>query len=352
MRKPTIKDVAKQAGVSLMTVSRTINQEESVREVTRQRVLKAVDELGYEPDVTARSLRGTQSFAIGLAYDDNPNANYVLSMQKGVLAACRERGYELLIHPYDASAPRLVEELCKLARNVRLAGLVLTPPMSEDPALLSQLQAANIPFVRIIAARQEPDDGMPCVYVDDHSAAYAITAHLIQLGHTRIAFLWGDPQYHSSPERYQGYADALRDHGIPLRKKFVLPGTYVYEDGFRRARKLLAAKEVPTAIFGSNDEIAAGVLAAAHSIGIKVPGELSIAGFEDNPFSRRAWPALTTARQTTSEIGRHATLRLIAELLQKIPPGDPIQIRFTPELVIRDSTAPPQTNPTRNNSPA
>lgn len=339
LRKPTIKDVASLAGVSPMTVSRVINREPTVHADTIQKVRRAIDTLQYQPDATARSLRGTRSFTIALVYDDNPNANYILSLQNGVLAACRERGYELLIYPCDAASPKLVDELCLLAKNARLAGLVLTPPMSENPRLLAKLKANKVNYARIIAARNDPRDGAPCVYVDDHKAAYAITAYLVQLGHTEIAFLWGDPQYRSSPERYQGYADAMKEHGIPIKKKYVLEGTYVYEDGFRRARKLLAGKETPTAIFGSNDEIAAGALAAARSAGLDVPWDLSIAGFEDNPFSRQAWPALTTASQSTSEIGKHAASRLLDQLQKGVAAGSE---RFVPELVIRGSTAPPR----------
>lgn len=322
-----------------MTVSRVVNHEPGVRKETRERVQAAIAELNYSPDTAARTLRGAQAFAIGLVYDDNPNANYVLSMQNGVLSACREHGYELLIHPHASGSSQLVDELCLLAHSARLAGLVLTPPMSENAELLQRLTDNGVAFVRIIAARTDPQDGMPCVYVDDYSAAYAITRHLIELGHERIAFLWGNPQYRSSPERYAGYSDALRDHDIPLHKTLVLDGTYTFQDGFRRAKKLLARSKVPTAIFGSNDEIAAGVLAAARSDGFDVPGDLSIAGFEDNPFSWQAWPTLTTARQSTDAIGRQAALQLIDVLRGDGPP--PRNHGFTPELVVRNSTAAP-----------
>jgi LacI family transcriptional regulator len=199
--------------------------------------------------------------------------------------------------------------------------------------------------MRLISARKDPQDGYPCVYVDDRDAAYAITEHLIQLGHQRIGFLWGGREHRSSQERYQGYEDALKDYGIALDRKLILAGDYTFDDGFRGARKLLALKDRPTAIFGSNDEIAAGVLAAAHSDGINVPYELSIAGFEDSPFSKQSWPALTTARQATEQIARHAAQRLIGDL-QRAANGEPPHEGnegFSPELVVRGSTAPRQT---------
>ncbi|WP_266156285.1 LacI family DNA-binding transcriptional regulator [Dyella silvatica] len=343
MPSPTIKDVAKRSGVSLKTVSRVINREASVRTDTREKVERAIEALGYRPNPAARGLRSTHAYAIGLVYD-NPNAHYVISMQEGVLSACRERGFGLQIHPCDSSAADLAEELSSLVSRSRLAGLVLAPPMSEQDELIATLKAQDICFVRIIASRDDPQDGSPCVYVDDRDAAYAITEHLIQLGHTRIGFLWGEPHHRSSPERYQGYSNAMKDYGITINKKFVLPGNYAFDDGFRRARKLLALKEPPTAIFGSNDEIAAGVLAAARSAGLDVPWDLSIAGFEDNPFSKQAWPALTTARQSTGEIGRHAALRLMDELQRKSNGADNTLANegFTPELVVRGSTSPPR----------
>jgi LacI family transcriptional regulator len=341
VRSATIKDVAERAGVSLKTVSRVINNEPSVHARTREKVQREIDALGYQPDPSARSLRSTRAYAIGLVYD-NPNAHYIINLQRGVLSACRSNGFGLQIHPCDSSSPKLAEELRELVHRSRLAGLVLAPPMSEQPALIHALSAAKVPFIRIISARKDPADGSPCVYVDDRDAAYAITEHLIQLGHQRIGFLWGGSGHRSSQERYQGYEDALKDYGIALDRKLIVPGDYTFDDGFRGARKLLALKDRPSAIFGSNDEIAAGVLAAAHSDGINVPYELSIAGFEDSPFSKQSWPALTTARQATEEIARHAAQRLIGDL-QREANGEPIDNRnegFSPELVVRGSTAP------------
>ena len=346
MRKPTIKDVARRSRVSLKTVSRVINSEPGVLERTRAKVQRAVAELNYQPDQSARSLRSAKSYALGLVYD-NPNPYYVISLQSGVLSVCRETGYGLQIHPCNSTSPRLAEELSALVRNARLAGLVLAPPMSERRELIEHLAADNIAFVRIISAAEDPRDGYPCVFVDDRDAAYDITEHLIQLGHTRIGFLWGGESHRSSPERFKGYEAALKDYAIAPDKKLIVPGDYSFDDGFRGARKLFALKDRPTAIFGSNDEIAAGVLAAAKAAGMDVPWDLSIAGFEDSPFSKQSWPALTTAKQATEEIARHATLLLLATLEQSddAPHGNK---GFSPQLVIRDSTARVRVPPSGN----
>ena len=343
MQKVTIKDVAHRAKVSLKTVSRVINNEAAVRDSTRQRVLKAIEALDFQPNMSARNLRSVQSFALGLVYD-NPNPHYVIAVQQGVLSVCRETGYGLQIHPCDSSSPNLAQELIDLVRRSRLAGLVLAPPMSERMELLQQLREADVELVRILSAADDPRDGFACVYVDDRDAAYDITEHLIQLGHQRIGFLWGGEAHRSSPERYRGYEEALKDYGIGLDEALVLPGDYSFDDGFRGARRLLALPNRPTAIFGSNDEIAAGVLAAAKSLGLNVPFDLSIAGFEDSPFSRQSWPPLTTAAQATEEIARHAAQRLIAELRSDEDEAAKLKNEgFSPQLVIRGSTAPTRT---------
>ena len=342
-QRPTIKDVAKRAKVSLKTVSRVINNEPAVQARTREKVQRAVAELDYRPDLSARSLRSAQSYAIGLVYD-NPNPYYIISVQDGALSVCRENGFGLQIHPCDSRSPALADELVDLVRRSRLAGLVLAPPMSERMELIRHLAANDVKFVRIISAAEDPQDGYPCVYVDDRDAAYDITEYLIQLGHQRIGFLWGGKSHRSSPERFKGYESALKDYGIALNNRLIVHGDYSFDDGFRGARKLLALKERPTAIFGSNDEIAAGVLAAAKSSGMEVPYDLSIAGFEDSPFSKQSWPALTTAKQATEGIARHATLRLLAELKRDNASSDAaaavINEGFSPELVIRGSTGP------------
>ena len=341
MRRPTIKDVAERAKVSLKTVSRVINNEPSVLQGTRARVLHAIAELDYEPDQSARNLRSGTPFVIGLVYD-NPNPYHIIGVQNGVLSACRETGFDLQIHPCDASSPLLADELGEWARRSRLAGVVLTAPMSESAELVEALAARGIKLVRIIAATEDPGDG-PCVFVDDRDAAYEITEHLIQLGHQRIGFLWGGAQHRSSGERYAGYEAALKDYGITLDKHLVVPGDYTFDDGFRGARRLLALRDPPTAIFGCNDEIAAGVLAAAKSAGMNVPYDLSIAGFEDSPFSRQSWPALTTAKQATEDIARQAARLLIASVRQDAAGEHPHAVRnqgFVPQLVVRGSTAP------------
>ncbi|WP_020208164.1 LacI family DNA-binding transcriptional regulator [Gilvimarinus chinensis] len=335
--KPTIKDVAKLAGVSFKTVSRVINNEGTVGQELQDRVWKAVKQLNYRPNLSARGLRGAAS-SIGFIYD-NPNSNYVIDMQKGILDECRKQGYELVIHPCDAANRSIVQEVQEMIDRSRVGGLVLTPPISENAEILAAISERNIKFVRVLSGAKAPDDLSPCIYIDDRNAAYAITEHLIKLGHRDIAFLGGDEEHQSSGERLAGYKAALEDNGIKYVAKRFLPGSYSFESGVERTRKLLTSKgENPTAIFACNDEIAAGTLFAARIEGIDVPRTLSIAGFEDSPFSRQAWPNLTTAAQPTSTIAQKAASLLIKSLREskKVESEG-----FYPELIVRESSCPP-----------
>ena len=333
----TLDDVAARARVSAKTVSRVVNGERSIDDEMQRRVLRAVADLDYRPNLFARGLSGSHSYTIGLSYD-NPNAYYIIAMQQGALAACDALNFGLQVRPCNSNAADLAERLRDFVRRSRLSGLVLTTPVSERTAVLRKLATYRIPFVRILSATQKPDDGAPCVYVNDRDAAFAITIHLLHLGHTRIGFLQGGKHHHASAERLRGYKDALRDYGVPLRNELIVAGDYVFDDGFRGARRLLDLGEPPTAIFGCNDEIAAGALAAAQSTGLHVPFDVSIAGFEDSPFSRHSWPPLTTARQRADVIVEHATRMLVARIR-----GEQVDDEgFNPELVVRGSTAPPR----------
>lgn len=337
--KPTIKDVAELAGVSFKTVSRVINHEPRVDPTLQEKVWKAIQELNYQPNHAARGLRGTAS-SIGFIYD-NPNSNYVIDMQRGILEECRRQNYELVIHPCDTTAPDLIDEIFRMLDRSQVGGLVLTPPASEMPEVLQALSQRQVHTVPIISGSQEPEGRSPCVYIDDRAAAHQITEHLVELGHTRIAFLCGEEAHKSSIERLEGYRQALQAHGIEADPELILPGKYSFESGVERSKQLLSLANRPSAIFACNDEIAAGTLFAARLSGIEVPKDLSIAGFEDSPFSRQAWPNLTTARQPISEIGRCATTLLINQIRVNKTQSKQESQGFHPQLILRDSTASP-----------
>ena len=339
--KTTIKDVAELAGVSFKTVSRVINNEGSVRKETLQKVNDAINELHYQPNTAARNLAGSKSYSLGYVYD-NPNAYYVLDMQNGILAECRERGYELVIHPCSANNKNIVEELATMVKRSQLAGLIISPPLSEMPNVLSALDEMNIPFIRIISSSEVGQGASPCVYINDRDAAFDITEHLIEQGHTKIAFLRGDESHRSSHERKIGYLNALKAHDIPIIEDYQIDGSYSFEFGVQGAKKLLSLAEPPTGIFSCNDEIAAGALFAVRLQGLNVPDDMAIAGFEDSPFSRQTWPMLTSAAQPTNIIARKAAASLIQHLVHLRSPKTSVDsiphLHFRPQLVKREST--------------
>lgn len=345
--KPTIKDVAKRAGVSFKTVSRVINRESTVGQELQDKVWKAIKELNYQPNLSARVLRGAAS-SIGFIYD-NPNSNYVIEMQRGILDECRRQDYELVIHPCDAKSPELLEEIFGMVDRSRVGGLVLTPPMSEMPEVLEALTERSIRFVRILSGSQPPDTLSPCVFVDDRTAAYNITQYLIDLGHRHIAFLGGEEAHKSSVERLAGYQQALKENQIDADPRLIIEGEYAFESGVKRTRQLLALTPRPTAVFACNDEIAAGTLFAARLAGVDVPRDLSIVGFEDSPFSRQAWPNLTTARQPNADIARTAAELLVHQIRHRKGDKPTDSEGFYPQLVVRDSTCPP---PSRTPAPS
>lgn len=332
--KVTIHDVAKYAGVSIKTVSRVTNNEPSVKQATIDKVNEAIKALNYQPNQSARSLAGTKSYVIGFVYD-NPNAYYVIDMQNGILSACREQGYELLIHPCDASDEGISSKLVSLVKQARLAGLVLTPPLSEDPAVLKALDDIDVNYVKIIAGANGDGTSGLSVLVDDRSGAVQITDHLLNLGHQDIAFLTGEMSHQSTLERLAGYQQAMSAKGVQVQNDFIVEGKYSFESGVIGAKHLLSLPKRPSAIVACNDEIAAGVLVAARLEGIDVPGQLSIVGFEDSPFSRQTWPKLTTVHQPNEEIARLATKVLIATRQHQKAPKATV---FTPQAVVRDSS--------------
>lgn len=337
--KVTINDVADRAGVSIKTVSRVMNNEPSVKKATLDKVMAAIAELNYQPNAAARNLASTKSYTIGYIYD-NPNAYYVIDMQRGLLDTCRNNGYELLIHPTNAKSPHIVQEVIELVQRSRLAGLVLTPPFSEMPEIVSALEAEEVDFVRIISGSTPSPKLSNCVLIDDFTAAFKITNHLLELGHTDIAFLCGDEEHSSSGERLAGFKAALTKRGIQANSKYIVPGSYSFESGVKGAKQLLNLAQRPSAIFACNDEIAAGALFSARLSNVQIPEQLSIVGFENSPFSRQTWPPLTTAHQPNTTIAAQAAELLFRQTRPGAGTGNVEQPVFIPELLVRESTGP------------
>lgn len=332
--KVSINDVARLAEVSIKTVSRVINNEPSVRTATRQKVVSAIEELGYQPNQAARNLARSRSYTIGFVYS-NPNAYYVVSMQEGIIDVCQNSGYEVMIHPLKLEGQQQVADyLENLVSRTRLAGLILTPPYSEMPDLLTQLDDRQIDYVAI----QSSSPKLPLansVKVNDRAAAKCITEHLIAQGHSKIGFLRGDQSHYATQEREEGYREALQGANLQIDESLIYSGTYSFESGSEGVNHLLEQSNQPTAVFASNDEMAAGALFRARLMGLTIPCDLALAGFENSPYATQTWPQLTTATLPVSEIAELATTQLLSKL-SKRESESPCSV--TPALVVRGSS--------------
>jgi LacI family transcriptional regulator len=303
---PTITDVARKAGVSPMTVSRVINAKHTVREQTRLRVEAAIAELNYAPNAAARTLAGGEEVRIGLLHS-NPSFAYLSAFLVGSLDQASRSNVQLVVEKCDEPG----QEAAAVAHllNGRVDGIVLPPPLSDSPDVLAALEAAGLPIVAVATGRA-PDWALS-VSIDDRQAAYDMTRHLGALGHRRIGFISGNPNQTASAERLDGYRAALADMRLPDDPALVTEGLFTYRSGLDAADRLLDLAEPPSAIFASNDDMAAATVAIAHRRGLDVPSDLTVCGFDDTALATTIWPELTTIRQPVVEMSRMAVELLV-----------------------------------------
>ncbi len=333
MQRVTIQTVADKAKVSIKTVSRVLNKEGSVRETTRDKVLAIIAELGYEPSPAARALARNSSKIIGLIYD-NPSAAYITDVQNGALNACDKNEYSLVIHPCLQEGESLTEDLINLVQRSRLDGLILTPPITDNKLIIQALLDKKIPFACI--APEQTSSNYSSVSCNDSVIGKEITNYLIDSGHEKIGFIIGHADHGAATQRFTGYQEALLAANINISEDFIVQGDFSFESGLKAAERLLNLSDRPTAIFAANDYMAAGTLRAAFSLGIKVPSELAIVGFDDAPVSRQISPSLSTVKQPVSKMAETATNLLIAKI--KDPKKSNEHHVFNAELIIREST--------------
>jgi LacI family transcriptional regulator len=339
VNRKTIHDVAKAAGVAIKTVSRVLNDEPNVRPETRARVLAAAEALNYQPSLSARSLAGRRSYLIGLVYE-NPSVNYLIDLQHGAMARCRQEKFRLFVHQCNGPREELIRDVLGLIDQTHVDGLIVTPPLSQSADLIESLVSRDVPFVRIAPDDQPHDSSY--VDMDDEGAACEMTEYLISMGHSRIAFILGHPNHFASSLRLRGYKTALERHRIAFDPGYLRQGYFVFESGLTAGRELLTLPNPPTAVFASNDDMAAGVLLAAHELAIPVPQRLSVAGFDDTYVSRIVWPRLTTVHQPSYDLAFSATDLLLQSLKDA---GAPRMARLPYKLIQRESTAPNGRNP-------
>lgn len=332
--KVTISDVARLAGVSERTVSRVSNNSPKVGKATRIKVQKVIQDLHYHPNAQARGLAARRSYLLGMIYD-NPDALYINDVQRGVLSVCREFGYELVVHPCDMHSDTLTQEAIGFVNRSKLDGVIILPPISENNDLAGALGNSRVNYVRLASIALDKAEHV--VISNERSAAAAMAEYLVGLGHTRIGYIAGPKGMKSTRERLEGFREALEKHGCKPKRDMIARGAYTFESGIECGRTLLKNATPPTAIFASNDEMAVGVINVAQEMGLSVPGDLSVAGFDDSILASRSFPKLTTIRRPVKAMARLATTKLIASI-----DGRDIDARsgemLVPSLVIRDST--------------
>lgn len=337
-----IDDVARLAGVSTKTVSRVLNNEPNVRDATRTKVKEAAEELDYAPDFSARSLAGQKSYLIAMFYDTG-SQGYLSQFQAGALSQCSEYGYHLIVERCDITSAKSAEQLANTAGRLRVDGVVLLPPLSNQPNVREHLERTRIPFVQVVPA--DTSKASHYLDMDDARAAHELTTYLIRLGHRRIGHIKGHPAHGASVQRYEGYCAALTDAGITLDESLVTEGLFTIESGRSGAEALLETNDRPTAIFAANDDMAAGAIMSARVRGLALPEDLSIVGFDDSEIANVTFPELTTVRQPVEDMASGAIDLLIEAIKSPNGPDGSVEIRsrqFGYELIERGSATNPK----------
>ncbi len=333
---PTIADVAREAGFSPMTVSRVINGEKNVRDSTRKAIMATVARLNYSPNLAARTLAGAEQIRIGLLYS-NPSATYLSEFLVGSLDEARLSHVQLVVEKCEPDQHE--DEVAAELIASGIDGLILPPPLCDSKRLHALLTKADV--LAVAVATGKPTKTISAVRIDDFAAAAAMTAHIVSLGHKRIGFIAGHQNQTASEQRLQGYCSALEAAGIAFSEELVRQGLFTYRSGLQAAEALLDLRKPPSAIFASNDDMAAAAVSVAHRRHLDVPGDLTVCGFDDTDFARSIWPELTTIHQPIADMSRAAVAMLVNQIRVRRS-GKPVTrqvmlLDFT--LVRRDSDA-------------
>jgi LacI family transcriptional regulator len=328
----TIKDVAQKANCSIKTVSRVVNDEPHVRTDLRERVLNAIEELGYAPNISARRLVQKRSYVICVLL--HSSGSFQSALISKILDLGYEGNYEILVQTYYPSFSRSRKKIASLINEQRIDGLVTTPPCDSDPYLQELIKKTNIAHVHI--APLNPTGGTPYVSAEDFSGAYQMTEYLIQKGHRKIAVLLGHRNQRPSLDRLFGYRAALEKYDIPFLERYLIDSENNFEGGYTATRILMSLTDAPTALFALSDESAAGSIYALNELNITVPSKVALAVFGDLSSSQQIWPGITAIRYPIEGIVENAVQMLIEIVEGKQPLK--YQVILPTNLVIRGTT--------------
>jgi LacI family transcriptional regulator len=339
LTKITIHEVAAMAGVSAMTVSRVLRNEPQVAEKTRQAVEEAIAALNYVPLQSARNLSSSIAKVIGLVVphsaDDMPlksGYEYLSALHLGAMQVCTARDYGLmLLHVNDKSE---VQRLVRLVQARQIGAYVVAAPATESPGLLEAMREERIVCAAVGPLTQQ--DGGIWAASDERAAARELALHVIEQGHREIAYVGGGMNIRSCQERVAGHKDALKQSKIKLRKDWIVQTGMTFEAGLDAGRRLLDQEWIPSAIQCETDDLAAGVIAAAHERGMRLPQDLSVVGFDNFGLAHKISPSLSTAHLPVEEMAAHATAQAIAAL-----EGRPVENKlFACPIHLRQSVTP------------
>lgn len=334
-RRPTIRDVAHEAGVSVSTISKVMNDRDGIADETREHVRRVVERLGYVSRLGAQGMRAARTGVIGVLISDfEPYATEVL---KGIArGSVTQPPVELMAWSGTVGDAPLADGwesrlLLRLGGSLIDGAILVTPSMTDD---------THVDFPLVIVDPHRGGTRFPSVRVDDRDGARQAVAHLAGLGHRRIGHVTGRPDLESGREREIGFREAMAEHGLVVDPELVVAGDYTDEGATDPAHQLLTHQRRPTAIFAANDRSALRVMTMAHSLGLRIPEDLSVVGFDDIPDAGRAEPPLTTVAQPLAAIGC-AAIELLSRMLRGESPH-PRHVRLPAHLVTRGSTAPPR----------
>lgn len=329
--RATMIDVAKRAGVSFKTVSRVLNGESNVREETRRTVMAAAEKLDYKLNVAARSLRvgGPQIIAL---LNQNPSRSYIESVHLGALQRCHKTGMHLIMEECEDG----LKDAKALIESTSPIGVVITPPLCDDPELIAMLDAKKIRYVLI--APKDPKGVHASINIDDTSASEEMTKYLLSLGHQRIGFIKGHPDHSVTEKRFKGYQHAMAAAGCKIDPDLVSQGAFTWASGLVAAEAMLDLHDRPTAVFASNDDMAAAVIAAAYRRNIHVPDDLSVVGFDNTQVAAVISPQLTTVNQPIGDLASEAVRLLADQSFQNVGHNKPVFLDH--HIVVRESAGP------------
>ncbi|MEQ7873803.1 LacI family DNA-binding transcriptional regulator [Sphingomonas sp. ASV193] len=308
----TIDDVAAAAGVARVTVSRVLNNAASVRAETRERVMRAVESLGYSVNHQARALAsgGAQPILLVHAHnpDREPNSYYHSALELGAMRGCAGAGLDLVTASIDPDGDDPAGQLRRLVERQRPAGIILCPPLADQPAVLALAAETATPLFAI-SAGPEAAELVPAIGIDERAAGRAVGEHLLALGHRRIGFIKGPPDHRAAALRFDGLLDALAAGGV-ADPPWTAVGDFSFRSGINAAERLVEQQVPITALACANDDMAAGAMLALHRAGLDIPRDMSVSGFDDTPLSEVIWPPLTTVRQPIKQYTERAVQRL------------------------------------------